>query len=640
MARPPPNTTRGLWEFTEYFLDQRGSRNIPQKFLKSAQWEEEHRSVPGYFAGEGSLIIAVEFNFEHLCWTEARYRRTERQWHIHKITGSDLGLTIHLDELTPDKILQVTGDSDSSTTPLTLTGQQICERVEETVMLQTTDSFEETENRMSEGQLEYFGEPINQFPEPDVLTNEDHREMVDHFANPEEARVRATETTTTICLQPNLWANVQPSTIQRAAGENPPQDNRGGGRGGNGGGGRGHDGGGSGGGGGGHDGGGGGGGSGGGGNPPATGGPPPGHPGGGGGENRLFGQPPDIFTGDRSKTKEFLTQWELYYNLNHLTNVMGVPYSRCMLFLTFCKGPLLATWASTMAQDISNHARQPGVGVRDERLWTHLADSFHRQYTDTLEREWAEDVLQRGIKMKGENLDDYVTKYEALTLEAGYRRDDPLCLRKFTDGLPHNLYKDCMCLDRPGNYKQWKASAIRRQGEYIHFKNRREQVKGVPPRLYNPFAPRQNPHTAQRDPNAMDVDWGRAHLADAEDVLYNDAYKREVEQRSREEDRQLGIDKMPKPPFKPREGYHQHQQEMRKGGLAKVKCYNCNQMGHISRYCPQKRKAKARATQEEPAEQTPSERANMWLRGVGGESDEVKNLILQTMWREEDFPSA
>ena len=197
-----------------------------------------------------------------------------------------------------------------------------------------------------------------------------------------------------------------------------------------------------------------------------------------------------------------------------------------------------------------------------------------------------------------------------------------------------------MCLDRPGTYEQWKASAIHRQGEYVHFKNRREQVKGAPPRLYNPFTPRQNQHAAHRDPDAMDVDRGRARLADAEDVLYNNAYGRELERRGREEDQRLGINTTtPKPPFKPREGYHQHQQEMRKGGLAKLKCFNCSQMGHISRYCPQKHKTKARAMQEEPAEQTPVEQANTWLRGVGGESDEVKNLILQTMWRDEDFPS-
>ena len=212
-------------------------------------------------------------------------------------------------------------------------------------MSQTTDSFEDTEDRMSDGALEYFGEPIDQFPTPNVLINEDRRETVDHFADPEDTQMRATQTktTTTIRLQPDLWADLQTSTIQHAAGENPPPRNQGsggggGGRGGNGGG----NGGGS-----------GGGGEGGGGNPPVIEGPPLGL---GGGENRLFGQAPDVFTGDRSKTKEFLTQWELYYNLNHLTTIMGVPYSRCMLFLTFCKGPLMATWASTIAHDIANQA--------------------------------------------------------------------------------------------------------------------------------------------------------------------------------------------------------------------------------------------------------------------------------------------
>ena len=56
-------------------------------------------------------------------------------------------------------------------------------------MSQTMDSFKETEDRMSEGQLEYFGEPINQFPEPNVLTDKDNREMLAHFANPDNAQV-------------------------------------------------------------------------------------------------------------------------------------------------------------------------------------------------------------------------------------------------------------------------------------------------------------------------------------------------------------------------------------------------------------------------------------------------------------------
>ena len=264
-----------------------------------------------------------------------------------------------MDELTPDEILQVAGESDSST-PSTLTGQQIRERVEEAVMSQTTDSFED---RMSDEPLEYFGEPLDRFPTPNVLTSEDNRAMdkPSHFEEPENVQVRATqtETTTTIRLQPDLWRDPQEANIQCAAGENPaPRGGGGGGSGGRGGGG-------------------------GGGNPL----PPPAAGGHAGGDNKLFGQPPDVFTGDRSKTKEFLTQWELYQNLNHLANVMGVPYLRCMLFLTFCKGPLMVTWASTIARDLSNRAQQPNVGINDERLWTYMADSFRRQYADTQEKE-------------------------------------------------------------------------------------------------------------------------------------------------------------------------------------------------------------------------------------------------------------
>ena len=54
-------------------------------------------------------------------------------------------------------------------------------------MSQTTDSFE-TEERMNEEPLEYFGEPLDQFPEPNVLTDEENRDMLAHFANPKDAQ--------------------------------------------------------------------------------------------------------------------------------------------------------------------------------------------------------------------------------------------------------------------------------------------------------------------------------------------------------------------------------------------------------------------------------------------------------------------
>ena len=78
-----------------------------------------------------------------------------------------------------------------------------------------------------------------------------------------------------------------------------------------------------------------------------------------------------------------------------------------------------------------------------------------------------------------------------------------------------------------------------------------------------------------------------------------------------------------------------------------VQCFNCQKFRHFACNCFQKRKpstqgevSKARAVNTDPKGPTAEECANEWLKGVGKESDEVKDLILQTMWRKEDFPHA
>jgi hypothetical protein len=122
---------------------------------------------------------------------------------------------------------------------------------------------------------------------------------------------------------------------------------------------------------------------------------------------------------------------------------MGVPYSHSMLFLTYLKGPLTATWAASMSRDLTNRVRT-GVDTGDERLWTHMFQLFRRQYTNNQEQERAENILQKGIRMQGEDLDTYIAKYEGLVLEAGFNLRDWLCLKMFTDGLPHDLYCDIL----------------------------------------------------------------------------------------------------------------------------------------------------------------------------------------------------
>ena len=100
-------------------------------------------------------------------------------------------------------------------------------------------------------------------------------------------------------------------------------------------------------------------------------------------------------------------------------------------------------------------------------------------------------------------------------------------------------------------------------------------------------------------------------------------------------------DPAPLPPFALREGYIQRQREQR--DMRGVQCFNCQKFGHFACNCFQKRKpstpeggSKARIT--DTSRSTAEEHANDWLKGVGNKSDEVKDLILQTMWKWEDFP--
>ena len=84
-------------------------------------------------------------------------------------------------------------------------------------------------------------------------------------------------------------------------------------------------------------------------------------------DNKLYGQSPDIFTGDKRKAREFITQWDLYWSLNFNVVMMRTPYTRAMLFLTFFKGPLTTNWTSVMNQHLNTQVRS-GVPVNNEAL--------------------------------------------------------------------------------------------------------------------------------------------------------------------------------------------------------------------------------------------------------------------------------
>ena len=93
-------------------------------------------------------------------------------------------------------------------------------------------------------------------------------------------------------------------------------------------------------------------------------------------------------------------------------------------------------------------------------LWTTMECAFHRNFADTLEQECAQAILKQGLWMKGEDMDNYVAKFECLAQHAGYDLNNIQTLDLFTAGLPNALYQKVYKLNNPQTYAQWKHHAL------------------------------------------------------------------------------------------------------------------------------------------------------------------------------------
>ena len=86
--------------------------------------------------------------------------------------------------------------------------------------------------------------------------------------------------------------------------------------------------------------------------------------------------------------------------------------------------------------------------------------------------------LKVGIKMKGEELDDYISHFEALVCHAGLAINDQLVVDIFMAGLPYNMYKELYNIQPLlVMYEDWRTTAIKQQKWFIHLKGRQEGFK-------------------------------------------------------------------------------------------------------------------------------------------------------------------
>ena len=128
-----------------------------------------------------------------------------------------------------------------------------------------------------------------------------------------------------------------------------------------------------------------------------------------------------VFNGDRHKSETFIQQFNVHWGLNNNHEIMQVPYLRTMYALSLIKGPLVKDWANDQVVELRNKvSRANNPILRDDNtLWNEFNAAFIAAFSDTARVQNAHMSLQH-LKMRGDDLDTYISTFRHLAKEANY----------------------------------------------------------------------------------------------------------------------------------------------------------------------------------------------------------------------------
>ena len=141
-----------------------------------------------------------------------------------------------------------------------------------------------------------------------------------------------------------------------------------------------------------------------------------------------------------------------------------------MTFLSFIRGPNTDNWVAEQAEWLVDQI-VGGVLPTEENLWNTVLNRFTNAYTDTAIKSRSQKQL-RELRMKQENLDNYITEFQSLANKAGHTLDEEATLNIFQDRLPEQLVANIVRFHHPLTWNEWTAAARLQHQDYIFLKDR------------------------------------------------------------------------------------------------------------------------------------------------------------------------
>jgi hypothetical protein len=469
-----PMTSYTKESFAAKYLNRRGNRSVPKKYLKTAQWALIDNEE-GYYCHHNGFYYPIEFNYDHGYWAQIEYRPQNSAWLQWKATPTEWGLDINADKFTTqDDWGPIDGDID----PDTDGGLFDTANKFQGLKLDSEEGPEDIDVRIAQTDKEQQQEDCLGDIIKNLTVRPKSRAGTSQYIAP----------SITAMMSTTMTQNQPMSTyVQRTGGGgNPPSGGPppGGGffsggfrplGGGPPGGGR--------------------------------GGPPGGNPGGnqaaaqnqghGGSGGKLQGKEPRIFAGDKNQSEEFQLEWDIYVALNHNVDVIQIMFTHAVMFLSYIKGANVHKWVQSRVRWLAEQLTG-GTLQDDEYLYREKHIAFQNAFTDTMMMQKAKNKIQN-LKMKDGDVDGYTAHFEQLCRLGNYDVNDEAVIDMYRRGLYPKLQVNIIQNERPFTYQEWVWGVQRQQQIYLQVRS----ILGERPNQGKPSNNRNQNRTQEQWQNAF-----------------------------------------------------------------------------------------------------------------------------------------